>query len=129
VLFRSAKDVAHALAFATKVVHAAVGEPIPKGTVLNVNMPGTGSELYQWTTLGRRLYEDDVAERKDPRGRPYYWVGGGPAGHEHVEGTDCVAIAKGWNSITPMHLDLTDRARIASPPWSLEGFRVMLGPE
>ena len=45
-------------------------EPIPAGTVLNVNMPGTGSEQYQWTTLGRRLYEDDVAERKDPRGRP-----------------------------------------------------------
>src|SRR6476469_4189903 len=58
-----AKDVANALTFAKKVIHAAIGEPIPAGTVLNVNMPGTGSEVYQWTTLGRRLYEDDVAER------------------------------------------------------------------
>jgi 5'-nucleotidase len=96
--------------------------------VLNVNMPGVGSEHYQWTTLGRRLYEDDVAERSDPRGRPYYWVGGGPAGHENVEGTDCVAVSQGWNSITPMHLDLTDRSRIAKPPWELEGFRVAVGP-
>ena len=116
-----------AIRFAAEVVRAAVAEPMPRGTVLNVNLPGTGTDQYQWTTLGRRLYEDDVSERKDPRGRPYYWVGGGPAGHDDVEGTDCVAVAKGWNSITPMHLDLTDRGRIAQPPWTLEGFRVVVG--
>jgi 5'-nucleotidase len=122
-----AKDVDTAIAFAAEVVRAAIAEPIPPGTVLNVNMPGTGTDAYQWTTLGRRLYEDDVAERSDPRGRPYYWVGGGPAGHENVEGTDCVAVARGWNSITPMHLDLTDRGRVAQPPWVLDGFRVIIG--
>jgi 5'/3'-nucleotidase len=116
-----------AIEFAAAVVRAAIAEPIPAGTVLNVNMPGTGSDAYQWTALGRRFYEDDVAERRDPRGRPYYWVGGGPSGHDDVDGTDCVAIAKGWNSITPMHLDLTDRRRVAEPPWALEGFRVMVG--
>ena len=46
---------------------------------------------------------------------------------DDVDGTDCVAVAKGWNSITPMHLDLTDRGRVAKPPWSLEGFTVMVG--
>lgn len=116
-----------ALDFAAAVVQAAIAEPVPKGTVLNVNLPGTGGDAYQWTTLGRRFYADDVSERKDPRGRPYYWVGGGPTGHDDVEGTDCVAIDRGWNSITPMHLDLTDRGRIATPPWALEGFRVMVG--
>jgi hypothetical protein len=39
-----------------------------------------------------------------------------------------VAVTRGWNSITPMHLDLTDRSRVAKPPWQLEGFRVMVGP-
>jgi len=122
-----AADPTGAVRFAAAVVRAAVGEPIPPGTVLNINMPGTASDRYQWTTLGRRNYEDDVVERRDPHNRPYYWVGGGPAGHEHVEGTDCVAVAAGYNSITPMHLDLTDRARIATPPWTLEGFRVVVG--
>jgi 5'-nucleotidase len=123
-----AKDPAQAIDFAARVVKAAVEEPIPSGTVLNINMPGEGSDIYQWTMLGRREYADDVVERKDPHGRPYYWVGGGPSGHEHVEGTDCVAVARGWNSITPMHLDLTDRPRLAQPPWTIEGFRVMVGP-
>jgi 5'-nucleotidase len=131
-----AKRVDLAIGFATEVVRAAVAEPMPPGTVLNVNMPdpgGTsdasepGAQCYQWTTLGRRLYEDDVAERRDPRGRPYYWVGGGPAGHDDVEGTDCVAVARGWHSITPMHLDLTDRGRLAKPPWTLDGFQVIVG--
>jgi len=122
-----AEDPDHAIRFAAAVVRAAVAEPIPKGTVLNVNMPRTPSDGYQWTVLGRRLYSDDVAERRDPRGRPYYWVGGGPAGHEQVEGTDCVAVAQGWNSITPMHLDLTDRGRVNQPPWALEGFHVVIG--
>ena len=115
-----------AIHFAERVVHAAVNEPMPRGTVLNVNMPGT-SDAYQWTTLGRRVYKDDVAERHDPRGRPYYWVGGGPTGHDDVPGTDVAEVARGWNSVTPMHLDLTDRPRVSTPPWSLEDFRVVAG--
>ena len=122
-----AKEPDRAIRFAAEVVRAAVTEPIPVGTVLNVNMPGTPTDAYQWTVLGRRLYADDVAERRDPRGRPYYWVGGGPAGHDNVEGSDCVAVARGWNSITPMHLDLTDRGRVAQPPWPIEGFHVVIG--
>lgn len=122
-----AKEPERALDFAAQVVRAAIEEPIPAGTVLNVNMPGTGTDEYEWTMLGRREYADDVVERRDPHNRPYYWVGGGPTGHEHVEGTDCVAIARGRNSITPMHLDLTDRPRLAKPPWTVEGFRVVVG--
>lgn len=122
-----ADKVDESIRFAAAVVKSALAEPMPGGTVLNVNMPGTGSDAYQWTVLGRRLYDDDIAEREDPRGRPYYWVGGGPAGHDEVEGSDCVAIARGWNSITPMHLDLTDRGRVATPPWKIDGFRVMVG--
>jgi 5'-nucleotidase len=124
-----AVDADHAIDFAARVVRAAIDEPIPAGTVLNVNMPAQRTDRYEWTTLGRRFYNDDVAERRDPRGRPYYWVGGGPVGHDDVPGTDCVAIARGHYSITPMHLDLTDRSRVATPPWSLDGFRVVVGVE
>ena len=120
-----AGDATRAIDFAAGVVRAALAEPMPRGTVLNVNMPAAGSAVYQWTTLGRRLYAQDIHERTDPRGRPYYWVGGGPAGHDDIAGTDCVAIASGHNSLTPMHLDLTDHGRIAAPPWAIAGFSVV----
>ena len=120
-----ARDATAAISFAARVVRAAIVDPPQVGTVLNINMPGGDVDTYQWTTLGRRLYHDDVAERRDPRGQPYYWIGGGgPAAHEHADGTDCAAVERGWNSITPMHLDLTDRARITAPPWTLDGFQV-----
>lgn len=87
------------------------------GTVLNVNLPGNGSDAVRWTRLGRRRYADDVKERTDPRGRPYYWIGGGAAGHDEIEQSDCVAVAHGATSITPIHLDVTDHRRVATPPW------------
>jgi 5'-nucleotidase len=120
-----AADPARAIDFAAAVVRAAVERPLPGGSVLNVNVPATAGDRYQWTTLGRRRYDDDVAERRDPRGRPYYWIGGGPAGHDELPGTDCVAVAAGLCSITPMHLDLSDRPRVAEPPWALAGFAVV----
>jgi 5'-nucleotidase len=93
-------------------------EPVLRpGTVLNVNLPGNGNQEVRWTRLGRRIYKDDVQERSDPRGRPYYWIGGGPTGHDDVENSDCVVIAEGINSVTPLHLDVTDHALVAAPPW------------
>src|SRR5580698_606528 len=54
-----AEDADHAIEFAARVVRAAIDEPIPPGTVLNVNMPAHRTDRYEWTTLGRRFYKDD----------------------------------------------------------------------
>ena len=117
-----AADPEASIRFAAAVVRAALAEPIPSGTVLNVNIPGAGERRYQWTILGKRRYDDDVRRAVDPRGRPYYWIGGGPAGHDDVHGSDCNAVAAGLISITPMHLDLSDRARTTRPAWQVAGF-------
>jgi 5'-nucleotidase len=116
-----------AIAFAAALVRQLLAEPLPAGTVLNVNVPSDGDGRWAWTTLGRRRYDDDVTERVDPRGRPYYWIGGGSSGHDDLPGSDCNAIARGLISVTPMHLDLTDRRmaeRGLAAPWSLPGFDV-----
>jgi 5'-nucleotidase len=105
-----AEIVANALA-------ARASGALQPGVVLNVNLPGTGRRDLRWTVLGRRHYVDDVKEREDPRGRPYYWIGGGPSGHDDIPGSDCVAVEEGANSITPLHLDVTDHSRVARPPW------------
>jgi 5'-nucleotidase len=49
-----------------------------------------------------------TVERIDPRGKKYYWIGGGEPDWEREEGTDLDAVDKKSVSITPLHLDLTD---------------------
>jgi 5'-nucleotidase len=84
-----------------------IATPGRPGTVLNVNVPRAASGRVRWTRLGRRIYQDDVHVRADPRGHEYYWIGGGEAGVEAIAGSDCEAVYAGVSSITPMHLDLT----------------------
>jgi len=46
-------------------------------------------------------------KRLDPRGRPYYWIGGeAPTGIPEKD-TDIGALQEGFVSITPLELDLT----------------------
>ena len=79
-------------------------------TFLNVNIPnnpGDKSKGFVVTRLGKRIYNDDVLERTDPRGGKYYWIGGNAERYEDIRGTDFYAIEKGYVSITPLSLDMT----------------------
>jgi 5'-nucleotidase len=53
------------------------------------------------------VYRDALDQRLDPRGRPYYWIGGEAPTGIREEGTDVGALAEGYVSITPLQLDLT----------------------
>lgn len=80
----------------------------PKATLFNVNIPKRVDNLdYAVTRLGHHEYTTDVAERKDPRGHSYYWIGGTWSGYQDLPGTDCRAIAQGHISVTPISLNLT----------------------
>ncbi|HSA78303.1 MAG TPA: 5'/3'-nucleotidase SurE [Nitrospirota bacterium] len=84
---------------------------LTEGTLLNINVPNVpiaeirGTAL---TRLGKRIYHQMTVERVDPRGKRYYWIGGGEPDWEREEGTDFDAIDRNLVSITPLHLDLTD---------------------
>jgi 5'-nucleotidase len=112
-------EPAAGIATCVAIVRAALGARLPARTVLNVNAPGLAVAPLVWTRLGRRHYEDDVQERRDPRGRPYYWIGGGSSGHEDIVGSDCNAVADGQTSITPLHLDLSAHDLLRAPPFTL----------
>jgi 5'-nucleotidase len=76
--------------------------------LLNVNVPPHIQGGWRITRQGRRVYRDALVERRDPRGRPYYWIGGEAPSGVSDEGTDFWALEAGHVSITPLHLDLTD---------------------
>lgn len=100
---------------AQRIVRTALNRGLDKDLLLNVNIPYLPfDELsgIRITRQGMRVYRDELDARVDPRGRPYYWIGGDwPTGIPD-EGTDIGALAQGYVSVTPVQLDLTDHDRL-----------------
>jgi 5'-nucleotidase len=77
------------------------------------NLPESDVKGVSLTRQGRRIYTDELFKRTDPRGSTYYWIGGArPSGHL-IDGTDIEAISKGYISITPLMLDLTNYSMLS----------------
>ncbi len=95
---------------ASRVAERVIANDLPAGVLLNVNVPYLSVDEIKGlriTRQGLRVYRDALDERKDPRGRSYYWIGGEAPTGVPDEGTDFGALADGYVSITPLHLDLT----------------------
>ena len=89
--------------------------PLPKDTLLNVNVPDLPiAELkgYQSTRLGQRHKAEAVIQSADPRGKAIYWVGPPGSEQDAGPGTDFDAIRNGYVSVTPLQLDLTRYERL-----------------
>jgi 5'-nucleotidase len=77
----------------------------------NVNIPPLPENEINGikiTKLGSRVYHDIIVKNTDPRGKDYYWIGGGKPGWNSDEDSDFSAVSRGYVSISPMHFDLTD---------------------
>jgi 5'-nucleotidase len=108
--FHGVLDYDTAATVAHQVVQKVMTEGLPEGVFLNVNVPYLKEDElkgFMITRQGLRLYRDELDARKDPRGKPYYWIGGQFPIGVLEEGTDYGAIKAGFVSITPLQLDLT----------------------
>ena len=104
-------DYSHAAQAARLVAKKVIDEGLSEGVVLNVNIPYLSFESikgYVITRQGLRVYRDALDKRVDPRGVPYYWIGGEEPTGVNEEGTDVGALMRGYVSITPLQLDLTN---------------------
>jgi 5'-nucleotidase len=103
-------DFGPAARVAHQVVARVIARGLPKDILLNVNVPDLPGEQIKGikiTRQGLRVYRDLLVSREDPRGRPYYWIGGEAPTGVPEDGTDIGALAEGYVSVTPLHLDLT----------------------
>ena len=97
--------------FAARVARKVLARRLPKDTLLNVNLPNVPkSEIrgVKVTRQGKRVYGEAVVEKRDPRGRKYYWIGGDTLQTMDIPGSDLEAVERNYISITPIHLDLTN---------------------
>ncbi len=119
---KDALDYSTAAIVARRVVEKVMTDGLPEGVVVNVNVPylkEADLKGYMITRQGLRVYRDALDQRLDPRGRPYYWIGGESPTGISEEGTDVGALIEGYVSITPLQLDLTNyKAMDALKKWS-----------
>ena len=103
-------DFAYAGRVAAWIVSHVARRGLPKGVLLNVNIPAIAESEIRGIRLapqGESFWNDSYEERSDPMGRPYYWLTGeyviaGPAG------SDDHMINDGYVAVTPIHYRLTD---------------------
>src|SRR5436190_14125649 len=118
-------DFSLAARAATAVARNILEHGLSAGELINVNVPAVPDEEFEGvevTRLGKRVYQDQLIERQDPRGIPYFWIGGPPPSGLAVEGTDFHAVVNRRIAVTPIHLDLTGRRllkRLRTWDWTL----------
>ncbi len=108
--FAQPLDYSTAAMVTREVIETLVNHTLPKNILLNINVPYlVRSELkgFRVSRQGLRIYRDELVRREDPRGRPYYWIGGEAPTGVPDEGTDFGDLKAGYVSITPIQLDLT----------------------
>ncbi|HEY5044944.1 MAG TPA: 5'/3'-nucleotidase SurE [Solirubrobacteraceae bacterium] len=101
-----------AAGFVAGLVEQIEDVPLPNTTLLNVNVPAGVPDGVEVTSLGKRIYRDELKlerEEEGPPSRRRYWIYGADPGFHDEPGTDLAAVAAGRIAVTPIHFDLTDR--------------------
>jgi 5'-nucleotidase len=109
--FRAGEHFAfdEAARFVARVVEELQRTPMPEGTLLNVNCPAGDASGVEVARLGKRIYRDELELQGERDGKHVYWIYGAPDWVQE-DGTDLAAVAAGRIAVTPLHLDVTDRA-------------------
>lgn len=103
-------DFSQAKDFIQDIVRKTLLHPMPKGVVLNVNIPKLKKEEIQGIKICRQAHakwEESFDERTNPHGKKYYWLTGYFNNMDQGEDADETALAQGYISVVPVKFDLT----------------------
>ena len=101
-------DYSHAAAFAAQILPVLAGKKEwSRRTFLNVNVPPGRPKGFRVTVQAARNHITSVGERRDPKGKPYYWIEEGQDEWQPHDRSDYQAVRDGYVSVTPLHPDLT----------------------
>ena len=110
---RATYDFSYAARAAAAMGDAILRRPLPVRTFLNINVPKGEPKGYRVTVQAKRNHVTSVAERHDPKGRPYYWIEEGQNEWEPHDRSDYQAVRDGYVSVTPLQPDLTSHDAMA----------------
>jgi 5'-nucleotidase len=100
-------DFRYAARAGAAVVRGLLTRTLPPRTLLNVNVPPGPPKGVRTTVQAARNHVTSVGERRDPKGRAYYWIEEGQYEWHPHDQSDYQAVQDGYISVTPLHPDLT----------------------
>ncbi len=116
---------AAAQAWGKRVLEPLIVAEMPERTLINVNFPAMAPEAVRGVKVVEQGFHDygraKIVKGVDPRGYPYYWFGLGATKQTPGQATDLEAIADGFITVTPLHLDLTHYVSIPTLTRALSG--------
>lgn len=103
-------DFEPAKVYAKKIMKVVLENGLEKGVCLNVNIPNLSTREIEGIKLCRQAdakWSEKFDKRKDPGGKPYYWLTGAFENHDSGEDTDIHALQNNCVSVVPVQYDLT----------------------
>ncbi|GJQ23781.1 MAG: 5'/3'-nucleotidase SurE [Planctomycetia bacterium] len=104
-------DIHSAAKVARDIIKRIITHKLPKGSLLNVNIPSIPPDQIKGIKVTRQFahdFKENFEKRIDPGGKAYYWLLGTDKRLHREEETDIHAVNEGYISITPLLYDLTD---------------------
>lgn len=109
-----------------KIVSEALQNGIPKGVVLNVNIPKVAPGELKGIKVCRQAranWKEKFDKRTNPSGKDYYWLTGEFQLLDKGEDTDEWALSQGYISVVPTQFDLTAHHTIQDiNTWDLDEY-------
>ncbi|GAA4273855.1 5'/3'-nucleotidase SurE [Aquimarina gracilis] len=96
--------------YVRSIVENVLENGLPKGVVLNVNIPRLPEEEIKGVKICRQAnahWVEEFDKRTNPMGRQYYWLSGKFINEDKGEDTDEWALRQGYVSVVPTQFDLT----------------------
>lgn len=96
--------------YITQIVEQCLDNGLPKGVVLNVNIPKLSEKNIKGIKVCRQAnghWAEEFDKRTNPLGRDYYWLTGEFINEDKGEDTDEWALQNGFISVVPVQFDLT----------------------
>ncbi len=103
-------DFSHCLDYVRTIALQVLQTGLPGNIALNVNIPAKDQGPIQGIKICRQAqakYTEVFETRKDPYGRPYYWMAGDFVDLDKGKDTDIWALAHKYISIVPCSFDMT----------------------
>lgn len=108
-------DFTQSSCFIKKIVTEVLVRGLPKGIVLNVNIPNLPKEKLKGIRVCRQAkgrWIEKFDKRTNPQGKEYYWLTGEYINEDIGEDTDIYALNNGYISVVPILFDFTSKEGI-----------------